>query len=62
MFHKVIYLIIFPVLSSCHMHYCVDIFPDQTGDKPRQEIRVKELVDTYRDGTDGIDIIDIPFV
>ena len=63
MFHKVIYLIIFPVLSSCHMHYCVDIFPDQTGERPPSpQIKIKDLADSYRDGTDGWDIIDIPFV
>lgn len=60
-FNKALFMILLPVITSCNLHYCcrLDIIdPEYQDFTPRAK---EELSDSYRDGTDGIDIIDIPF-
>jgi hypothetical protein len=61
-FNKMLYLILFPILTSCNLHMCGRI--DITNDDYEPHVPKPEQTfsDSYRDGSDdGIKIIDIPF-
>ena len=61
--YKLIFALLVPLICSCSMKLEFKMFPDQTGERPPSpQIKIKDLADSYRDGTDGWDIIDIPFV